>query len=131
MNIFLKAVAGILTAVILWLTINKDSKGFSVLLTLTVCIAVISASAAFLQPVIDFIHKIRFLGDLDDELLAIVLKVVGIGLITEISTMICKDAGNETMGKSLQILSLSFVIWMSIPVFEKLLSLLDKILLTI
>lgn len=131
MNVFLKAVAGIFIAVILWLTINKDSKGFSVLITLTVCVTVISVSVSFLQPIISFIQKVLLLGDLDDELLAVILKVVGIGLITEISTLICKDAGNESMGKSLQILSVSVVIWMSIPIFDKLLSLLDKILLAV
>ncbi len=131
MDVFLKVVAGVLTAVILWLCVNKDNKGTSVLLTLAVCTMVISVSAVFLRPIIDFIYKIQFLGDLDEDLLAVVLKVVGIGLLTEISVMICKDAGNETMGKSLQILSSAVVIWMSIPVFERLLTLLDNILGTI
>lgn len=131
MDVFLKAVAGVLTAIVLWLCVNKDNKGVSVLLTLAVCTMVISVSAIFLRPVIDFIHKIQFLGELDEELLSVVLKVVGIGLLAEISMMICKDAGNETMAKSLQILSSAAVIWMSIPVFERLLTLLDNILGTI
>ena len=131
MSVFLKAVAGVLTAVILWLSFNKENKGISVLLTLVVCTMVISVAAAFLRPIIDFIHEIQFLGELDEDLLSIVLKVVGIGLLTEISMMICKDAGNETMGKPLQILSSTVVIWMSIPVFERLLTLLDNILGTI
>lgn len=128
MNIFLKAVAGVLTAVILWLSVNRDNKGSSALLTIAVCAMVITVAVTFLQPIIDFIHKIQSLGDLDEDLLSVVLKAVGIGLLTEISIMICKDAGNETMGKSLQILSSAVVIWMSIPVFERIISLLDHIL---
>ena len=131
MDVFLKAIAGVLTAVILWLSVNKDNKGASVLLTLAVCTMVLSLTAVFLQPIIDFIHKIQSIGELDEELLSVVLKVVGIGLLTEVSIMICKDAGNETMGKSLQILSSAVVIWMSLPVFERLLALLDNILGTI
>ena len=131
MSIFLKAVAGVLTAVILWLTVNKDNKGISTLLTLAVCIMVFSVCACFLQPIIDFIHKLELLGELDEGLISVVLKVVGIGLLAEISAAICKDSGNESMGKSLQILSAVAAIWLSIPVFERLITLLDKILGTI
>ena len=131
MSIFLKAVAGVLTAVILWLAVNKDNKGISTLLTLAVCIMVFFVCAYFLQPIIDFIHKLELLGELDEGLISIVLKVVGIGLLTEISAAICKDSGNESMGKSLQILSAVAAIWLSIPVFERLITLLDKILGTI
>ena len=59
------------------------------------------------------------------------LKVVGIGLLTEFSMLICKDAGNETMGKSIQIMSVILIIRISIPVFEMLITLLDDILGTI
>ena len=131
MDVFLKAVAGVLTAVILWLCIDKDNKGVSVLLTIGVCTMIVTIAATFLQPIISFVFEIQHLGELDSDLLGVVLKVVGIGLLTEVSMMICKDAGNETMGKSLQLLSSAAVIWISIPVFEKLISLLETILGTI
>lgn len=128
MGVFLKAVAGILTALILWLSLDKHGKDFSILLTLAVCAMIITVAMSFLQPVVDFINKIQTIGNLDNDLLAVILKVVGIGLIAEISTLICKDAGNESMGKALQILASVVIVWMSIPVFEKLLSLLDNLL---
>jgi len=131
MSLLLKASAGVLIALVLWLTLNKHAKDMSVLLTLAVCAMVVTVSIGFLQPVISFLKRIEELGNLDSDLLSVVLKVVGIGLITEIATLICKDAGNESMGKALQLLSTMAVLWMSIPVFEKLLSLLDKILGTV
>ena len=131
MSIFLKAAAGILTALILWIVLSKHTKDMSVLLTLAVCAMLLTVSFSFLQPIISFLQKIQALGELDNDLLSVVLKIVGIGLITEICAIICKDAGNESMGKSLQILSSLVVLWMSIPVFEKLLLLLDKILGTV
>ncbi len=128
MEMFLKTTAGVLTALILWLCLNKQGKDFSVLLNLAVCTMIIAAGFAFLKPVLDFVENIRSVGNLDGQLLSVILKVVGIGLITEVCTHVCKDAGNESMGKSLQILSSVMILWMSIPVFEKLLSLLDEIL---
>ena len=92
---------------------------------------VFTVGAYFLQPIIDFIRKLEILGELDEGLISVVLKVVGIGLLAEISVAICKDSGNESMGRSLYILSAVVAIWLSIPVFERLIALLDKILGTI
>ncbi len=128
MDIFLKATACVLVALILWICLNQSGKDMSVLLTLCVCVVVAVASVSLLRPVITFVSKIADIGQLDDGLLSTMLKVVGIGLIGEVCTLVCKDAGNESMGKILQILSSCVVLWLSVPVFEKLLSLLDKIL---
>lgn len=131
MNIFLKVIAGVLTAVILWLCVSKENKGISVLLSLAVCLMVITAGLSFFKPVMEFIYILRDLGKINEKLLEVILKVIGIGLLTELSVVICKDAGNESMAKSLQILSTIIVVRISIPVFEMLLSLLEEILGTI
>lgn len=128
MNVFWKTAAGILTATILWINLNKSNKDTSVLLTLAVCAMAMMAATSFLQPVITFAKKIQGIGKLDEDLVATVLKVVGVGMVTEIAASICRDAGNESMGKTLQFLSAGTVLWLSIPVFEKLLTLLDDIL---
>lgn len=128
MSVFWKTAAGILTAIILWINLNQSSKDTSVLMTLAVCAMAMMAAASFLQPVVSFVDKIQDIGKLDAGLVSTVLKVVGVGIITEIAALICKDAGNESMGKALQFVSAGVVLWISIPVFEKLLALLDKIL---
>ena len=131
MSDFLKIAAGIIVAVILWVTVNKSNKDISVLLTMAVCAIVCIAGLGYLRPVIRFMEKLKDLGRLDGELFLLLIKVVGVGMIAEISMLICKDAGNESMGKTLQILSAFVVLCMSVPVFEKLMSLLDTILGTI
>lgn len=128
MNIFLKAAAAVLTTLFLWLSLNKSSKDFSTLLTLTVCAMVITVSASFLEPVISFLKQLQNISSLNQELFVVILKSVGICIIAEICTLVCKDAGNESMGKALQLISASVILWLSVPVFEKLLSLLDKML---
>ena len=128
MNVFLRAIAGVLIALILWISLGKQNKDFSTLLTLLVCVMIFVASVAFLRPLMQFINKIQYLGELDSDLVSVVLKSVGIGILGEISAQICKDAGNESMGKVLQFLSTTVVLWISIPVFERLLTLLDNVL---
>ena len=128
MNIFIKAIAGILVALILWISLPKQHKEFSLLLSLCVCAMAFAISEKFLRPLVQFIRNLQIMGNLDRDMLSVILKSVGIGMISEICVLLCKDAGNEAMGKSLQFLSVTVVLWLSIPVFERLLSLLDNIL---
>lgn len=128
MNVYWKAAAGILTALILWINLNKSNKDVSVLMSLAVSAMAVIAVSSFLQPIVSFVKKLQGIGKLDSDLVSVVLKVVGVGIVTEIAVLICKDAGNESMGKTLQFVSAAAILWMSIPVFEKLLSLLDNIL---
>ena len=131
MNVFIKATAGILTALILWINLHKNAKDFSVLLAIVACALVIIAAVDFIRPIVDFLNDLQEIGKIDGDLLSIILKVVGIGLLAEFTSLVCKDAGNEAMGKALQVLSSVVVLWLSLPVFEKLLSLLDKIMGTV
>ena len=83
---------------------------------------------SYLEPVVDLIRSLKSVGDLDHELLQIMLKAVGIGLVAEISGLICADAGNSALGKSIQILASAVVLWLSILMLTALLELVQKIL---
>ena len=53
---------------------------------------------------------------------------VGIGLVVEMGSLICADAGNSALGKTLQILGAIAVLWLSIPLINSLIALLEQIL---
>ena len=81
-----------------------------------------------LQPVLNMIRTLEALGGLDETLISILLKVAGIGIISEIAALICTDTGNAALGKTLQLLGSAVILWMSIPLFTMLLELLQSIL---
>lgn len=128
MNVFLKVIAGVLIALVLSLVLDKQGKDISLLLILTVCTMVMLVIVNYLQPVLDFIKRLQIMGQLDPEILEILMKAVGIGLIAEITGLICVDAGNGALGKTLQMLAGAVIIWMSIPLLNQLLTLIEKIL---
>jgi stage III sporulation protein AD len=82
----------------------------------------------YLKPVVDFIHTLQDTAQLDDAMLEILLKAVGIGLVGEIASLICTDTGNAALGKSLQMLSAAVILWLSLPLLTQLLELLQQIL---
>ena len=128
MDIFIKAAAGIFIAVILGLTLAKQGKDISLLLTVLVCCMVVTAAVTYLQPVITVLERLQALGNLEQNMFQTLLKAVGIGLIAELMMLICNDAGNTSLGKTLQILATAVIVWLSIPMLDALLELIDGIL---
>lgn len=128
MELFLKIAAVALVSVILTITVEKQEKDISVLLNMMICCICVSMAFVFLEPVLDFMREALSFGGLGEDLLNILLKAVGIALITEIIVLICADAGCSSIGKGLQILGNCAILYSSIPVLEKLLNLLQGML---
>lgn len=127
-DIFLKAVAGILIAVILTLTLAKNGKDTAVVLVLGVCAMIILGAMKYLEPVVQFFNRLQSLGKLNEQMLSVLIKATGIGILSEIAGTVCSDSGNAALGKSLQIMATAVILWISIPVMSELLSLVEGIL---
>lgn len=128
MDSFFRAVAGILVAVVLILSLGKQGKETGLLLSLAVCAMAGLLAMGFLGPVVAFLHRLQGLCRLDEEMLETLLKVVGIALTAELGGLICADAGNAALGKVMQYLGGAAVLWLSLPMFTALLELVEEIL---
>lgn len=126
MALYWKTAAAVLLAVVLILTLRRQEMGL--LLGMMVCVMAAVAAVEYLGPVIRLVESLEALGELDGEMIAILLKAVGIGLVTEIAGMVCVDSGNGSMGKALQLLGTAVILWMSIPLFTMLLELIQEII---
>ena len=128
MDIFLKAAIGVLVTLVLCLVLAKQGKDLATLLALAVCCMVLTAAMTYFRPVLDFFQKLETMGNLDHDLVKTLLKAVGIGLLSEITGLVCADAGNSAMGKTLQILASVVILTLSLPIFTQLLELIETIL---
>ena len=114
MNIALKVIAGVLVSSVLCLLLAKQGKEMSLLLTIAVCCMVLVTAGIFIQPIISFLQNLQSLGKLNTEMMSILLKAVGIGILSELVSYICTDMGNASLGKGLQVLSVAVILWLSL-----------------
>lgn len=128
MSSFWQGAAAVLLTVILCLALGKQGKETGLLLTVGVCCMIGVLTLTYLRPVVDFIYELQSIGQLDSGMLEILLKAVGIGLIGEIASLICADAGNAALGKALQLLSAAVILWLAIPLLTQLLKLIQQLL---
>ena len=127
MALYWKAVAAVLLAVVLILTLRRQEMGM--LLGLAVCMMVMALAMTYLKPVLELVDTLKALGNLDGELISVLMKAVGIGLVTEVAVLVCNDSGNGSMGKALQLLGTMVMLWLSVPLFTALLELIQEILM--
>lgn len=125
---FWKAAAGVLIAVVLDLALGKQEKDISLLLSLAACCMAAVVAVSYLEPVLEFLEELNALREMQDGFLGILLKAVGISLVSEVAGMICNDSGNGALGKILQLLGSAVILYLSIPIFNALMTLIREML---
>ncbi len=128
MELYFKAVAAVLITAVIGLVLSKQNKDMSALLAILVCCMVATVAMQFLESILGFFDELEAMIQIDDSLLQILLKIVGVGIIGELAALICNDAGNAALGKSLQILSGILVLWLALPLLRTMLELINEIL---
>ncbi len=128
MDIFWKAIGGSLIALIFGLVLVKRSPDVAVVLNLLVCCMLIGIAMGFLSPLFTFFQQLADLGGLDRDKLEILMKATALGLISQITSMLCADAGNSALGKGIEIAAVCAIMWTSLPLLSALTELIKDIL---
>ena len=128
MDMWIKAIACGIVAIILGLVLPSDRKEVKLLLGIIACCAIATVALVYLQPVLELVNQVKNMGDLNDEMIGILWKAVGIGVLSEISGMICNDMGNAALGKMIHFVGASAILWLAIPLFQEFIKLIEGVL---
>lgn len=128
MDIFWKAVAGALITAVLCLVLGRDSREWAVLLTLFGCCLIVLTAMEYLGRVLEFLEGLQALIGIEEDLLQILLRSVGISLVGELAQGICTDAGNSSLTKVIRLMTVILILWMSLPLLENLLDMVGGVL---
>lgn len=128
MVLFLKTIAITMISLIVWMLLSKQSKEISLSLSIIVCCIILIAAMAYVKPVLDFLARLENLGQLDSEMISILLNAVGIILLSELVALLCKDSGNAALGNSVQLLGTAVILWLSLPMLNSVLDTIEEIL---
>lgn len=107
------------------LVLRKHSPDFALLLTLLGCALGAALLLAPARPLYAFAQKLAALTGQQDELLAPLLKCVGIGLLAQLSSALCLDAGEAALAKLAELGGAMFCLLAALPLMERLLGLIQ------
>lgn len=128
MELFLRITAGVLLAAVLGIVLSRQSKDLALLLTLAACCMALLSAIRYLEPILDFLKELQALGELDGEMVEILLKAVGIALLAQIAALVCSDSGNAALGRVIELAATAVVLWLGLPLLQALMELIQRLL---
>lgn len=128
MENYWKACAIMILTVVLGAALGKTEKDLSVVLTLAACCIILMVALEYLSDILVFLWELGSgIGD-RNPFTGILLKIAGVALVTEVSSLLSADAGNSSLGKAMQILGNSVILFLSLPILEGFLEIIREIL---
>lgn len=128
MNIVFRIMSIAVMCAVICVLLRDRAGPVSLLLTMAVCTGALLAVLQFVSPVLQLISRLRRLSGLSDPLTAPLLKVTGIGLLTQIASGLCEDAGEKSLAKTVEISGSFFAVYISLPLMTAVIDMLERVL---
>ena len=108
--------------------IRQHTGSLSTVLSIAACILILLLSFRFLAPVMSVAKRLQTLSGLSETATAPMLKIAGIGVLTQVAGGVCEDAGEKTLTNAVQIAGTVLSVYVSLPLMSSVLDLLEQIL---
>lgn len=101
---------------------------FAVFISIVGGIIVLFYSVSYLSQIFDVFNNIFSISGINTSLYSIILKVIGIGYLTEFTAGICNDTGNSSLGDKVLLGGKIVILFMAIPIVTSILQIVVELL---
>lgn len=109
-------------AVIMIVTLRPKNGEIALMLTISCSVIILVSVFSQVSAVMDTINNIIAVSDINTSYVAILLKVIGICLITEFTVNTCKDAGSQALANNVSLAGKIMVTITSLPLYADILN---------
>lgn len=109
-------------AVIMIVTLHPKNGEIALMLTISCSVIILVSVLSQVSAVMDTINNIIAVSDISTSYVAILLKVIGICLITEFTVNTCKDAGSQALANNVSLAGKIMVTITSLPLYADILN---------
>ena len=120
--------ACVLCAVLFAAVVKKSNREYALLMTILTAILILLAVFQQVAPFLEEIEAIAQSESFDSGYLLVLLKAVGITLVGQTTSSLCKDAGESTLAFAVELASKATILLVSLPVILKIFEYLSEIL---
>ena len=128
MVMFWKAAAIVVVTVILGTAVGKKEKDIAIVLIVVACCGVAGLAMRSLSDVIAFLWRLSDFSENQSPFAGTMLKIAGVAVITEMTSLVSLDAGCSSLEKAMQFLGTATILSLSLPLFESFINLVQEIL---
>ena len=120
--------ACVLCAVLFAAVVKKSNREYALIMTILTAILILLAVFQQVAPFLEEIEAIAQSESFDSGYLLVLLKAVGITLVGQTTSSLCKDAGESTLAFAVELASKAAILLVSLPVILKIFEYLSEIL---
>lgn len=128
MVMFWKAAAIVIVTVILSAAVGKKEKDIAVVLIVVACCGIAGLAMQTLSDVIAFLWKLCDFSEYQNPFAGTMLKIAGVAVVTEMTSLVSVDAGCSSLEKAMQFLGTVTILSLSLPLFESFINIVQEIL---
>lgn len=128
MELMLKAAALSVIGAALGLVLKKNTPEISLLLAITICCAILGLTSEVLKDVTAFMTSLTELTDIPSASVSAVLKATGIGIITRLSSDVCRDSDQNAAASAVELAGAAVVLFTALPLMETVLEMMKTLL---
>ena len=123
-KIFLIAILIAITIVL----VKQIKPEFTIFLTIVGSLIILGYILNWFTPILTAIENIVSATGLNNMLIENILKIVGIGYLTEFASNICIDSGNNSIADKVQLAGKTFILIISLPILTQLIEIISGLL---
>lgn len=118
MNILIKIAAVAVAGTVLGLVVKKNSPEMALMLTISLALIALYLAFDTIKAVTDFIVSLADQAQISPAVLTVVLKAVGISIVTKLSSDVCKDAGQSSVASGIELAGAFAALYIALPLFK-------------
>lgn len=127
MEYVVKSAVAAVAAAILSLVIKKSNPELALTLGLIAAVLAVYFAIHAIQPVLNVVEELKDTASLAGDIYVPVLKCLGIGIITQIGSGLCKDAGQSAAGTGVELCGTAAAILCTLPLISRILTIIGEL----
>lgn len=121
MNIITISAVAIVSAVSA-VAIRKQNSEIALMLSIACGVILLMSVISFAGTIIQTVNSIVAVSDMDIEHIKILLKVIGICIVTELAVSVCKESGQQTIAINVTLAGKILIMVTSLPLYSEILN---------
>ncbi|SHI08300.1 stage III sporulation protein AD [Sporobacter termitidis DSM 10068] len=127
MAILIKVAAVAVAGTVLGLVIKKNSPEMALMLTISLALIALYLAFDTIKSVTDFITSMASAAQISPAVLTVVLKAVGISIVTKLSADVCRDAGQSSVASGIELTGAFAALYIALPLFKTVMDMLESL----
>ena len=121
MNIITICAVAIVSAVTA-VAIRKHNGEAALMLSIACGVILLMSVISFAGTILQTVNTIAATSDMDVEYIKILLKVIGICIVTELAVSVCKESGQQTIAANVTLAGKILIMVTSLPLYSEILN---------